>query len=123
MRREVEVYVNVNDYGQAISYQRLDLFEEESINITNSIKEVKDIAKVFTDYSQQFNVPASKPNNKLFKHYYNFDIQGGYDARVKREALIKINGEDYRTGFVSLSSVSMKNHSLFHTRLASMVKQ
>ena len=113
MRREVEVYVNVNDYGQAISYQRLDLFEEESINITNSIKEVKDIAKVFTDYSQQFNVPASKPNNKLFKHYYNFDIQGGYDARVKREALIKINGEDYRTGFVSLSSVSMKNQQPF----------
>ena len=43
------------------------------------------------------------------KHYYNFDIQGGYDARVKREALIKINGEDYRTGFMSLNSVSMKN--------------
>ena len=109
MRREVELYINTAGYGEAITYQRLDLFEEQSINITNSLQDIKDIAKVFTDYTQQFNIPASKPNNKVFKHYYNFDIDGGYDARVKREALIKINGQDYREGFMSLNSVSMKN--------------
>jgi hypothetical protein len=109
MRREVELYINTSGYGEAITYQRLDLFEEQSINITNSLQDIKDIAKVFTDYTQQFNIPASKPNSKIFKHYYNFDVDGGYDARVKREALIKINGQDYREGFISLSSVSMKN--------------
>ena len=109
MRREVELYINTAGYGEAITYQRLDLFEEQSINITNSLQDIKDIAKVFTDYTQQFNIPASKPNNKVFKHYYNFDVDGGYDARVKREALIKINGQDYREGFMSLNSVSMKN--------------
>lgn len=109
MRREVELYINTAGYGEDVVYQRLDLFEEQSINITNSLQDIKDIAKVFTDYTQQFNIPASKPNNKVFKHYYNFDIDGGYDARVKREALIKINGQDYREGFMSLNSVSMKN--------------
>ena len=108
MRREVELYINTAGYGEAITYQRLDLFEEQSINITNSLQDIKDIAKVFTDFTQQFSIPASKPNSKVFKHYYNFDIDGGYDARVKREALIKINGQDYREGFMSLSSVSMK---------------
>jgi len=108
MRREVELYINTAGYGEAITYQRLDLFEEQSINITNSLQDIKDIAKVFTDFTQQFSVPASKPNSKVFKHYYNFDIDGGYDARVKREAIIKINGQDYREGFISLSSVSMK---------------
>ena len=108
MRREVELYINTAGYGEAITYQRLDLFEEQSINITNSLQDIKDIAKVFTDFTQQFSIPASNPNSKVFKHYYNFDIDGGYDARVKREALIKINGQDYREGFMSLSSVSMK---------------
>ena len=108
MRREVELYINTAGYGEAITYQRLDLFEEQSINITNSLQDIKDIAKVFTDFTQQFSIPASKPNSKVFKHYYNFDIDGGYDARVKREAIIKINGQDYREGFMSLSSVSMK---------------
>lgn len=114
MRRNIELYIsnteiNPEDLLELPNYQRIDLFEEQSINITSSIKDIKDISKVFTDYSQQFNLPASTKNNKLFKHYYNFDIDGGFDARVKREALIKINGEDYRTGFISLSDVSMKN--------------
>jgi len=118
MRRQVEVYVSIRQINPADLleipyYYKLDLFDEESINITNSIKDVRDIAKVFTDYSQQFNVPASTANNKIFKHYYNFDIDGGFDARVKREALIKINGEDYRQGFISLNDVSMKKQQPF----------
>ena len=113
MRREVEIYINTAGFGETVTYKRLDIFSEESINITNSIQDIRDIAKVFTDYSQQFSLPASSPNNLIFKHYYNFDIIGGYDARVKREALIKINGEDYKKGFLSLNSVSMKNGVAF----------
>ena len=114
MRRNIELYIsnteiNPEDLLELPNYQRMDLFEEQSINITSSIKDIRDISKVFTDYSQQFNLPASTNNNKVFKHYYNFDIDGGFDARVKREALIKINGEDYRVGFITLSDVSMKN--------------
>jgi hypothetical protein len=55
---------------------RVDLFDDESISITDTIQNVKDIAKIFTPFSQQFNLPASKTNNKLFKHYYNFEIDG-----------------------------------------------
>lgn len=118
MRRQVELYIsnreiNPEDLLEIPYYQRMDLFEEESINITMTIKDAKEIAKLFTDYSQQFNLPASRNNNKIFKHYYNFDIDNGFDARVKREALIKINGEDYRTGFISLNDVSMKKQQPF----------
>ena len=113
MRREVEIYINTAAFGETVAYSRLDVFSEESVNITNSIQDIRDIAKVFTDFTQQFSVPASSPNNLIFKHYYNFDIIGGYDARVKREALIKINGEDYKKGFLSLNSVSMKNGAPF----------
>lgn len=114
MRRQVELYIsnreiNPEDLLETPYYYRLDLFDEESINITMTIKDAKDIAKLFTDYSQQFNLPASVNNNKVFKHYYNFDIDNGFDARVKRQALIKIDGEDYRTGFIALNDVSMKN--------------
>jgi hypothetical protein len=113
MRREVEIYINTAAFGETVAYSRLDIFSEESINITNSIQDIRDIAKVFTDFTQQFSVPASPSNNIIFKHYYNFDIDGGYDARIKKEALIKINGEDYRKGFLALNSVSMKNGVAF----------
>ena len=79
MRREVQLYIQDT---------RVDLFQDESISITDSIQNVSDISKVFTPFSKQFNLPASQVNNKLFKHYYNFDIQNGFDARFRVDAKI-----------------------------------
>ena len=67
-----------------IEGQRVDMFKDESVSITQSIQNVKDIAKVFTEFTKTFTLPASKANNKIFKHYYNFDITGGFDARIKK---------------------------------------
>jgi len=90
---------------------KVDLFEDESVSITDSIQNVKDISKVFTAYSQQFNLPASKTNNKLFKHYYNFDINNSFDARYKADAEIKLNGVNYKKGKIRLNEVSLKNNA------------
>ena len=60
------------------------MFKDESVSITQSIKNVKDLGKIFTEFTKTFTLPASKANNKLFKHYYNFDIVGGFDARTKK---------------------------------------
>jgi hypothetical protein len=57
---------------------RVDLFKDETVSMTQSIQNVKDLAKIFTEFTQTFSLPASKTNNKLFKHYYNFDITGGF---------------------------------------------
>ena len=47
------------------------------ISLTESIQECKGYSKVFTDFTKTFTVPATKETNKLFKHYYNFDILEG----------------------------------------------
>jgi len=91
-------------------YQRLDLFKDESVSITDSVKNVKDVAKIFTPFSQQFNVPASKHNSKIFKHYQDSDILDSFDARYKADALIKLNGVDYKKGKIRLNSVSLKDN-------------
>lgn len=91
--------------------ERLDLFGDESVSVTDSIKNVKDVAKVFTPFSQQFNVPASKNNNKIFKHYDNSNIVNSFDARYKADALIKLNGADYKKGKIRLGSVTMKDNN------------
>ena len=99
-----------NQYVIKSDFQRLDLFEDESVSITDSIKNVKDVAKIFTPFSQQFNVPASKHNSKIFRHYEDSDILDSFDARRKVDALIKLNGTDYKKGKIRLSSVSLKNN-------------
>ena len=104
------IFTSGEKYIVKSDFVRLDLFEDESVTITDTIKNVKDIAKVFTPFSQQFNVPASKHNSKLFKHYEDFDILNSFDARVKVDALIKLNGSDYKKGKARLQSVSLKNN-------------
>ena len=91
---------------------RIDFFDFESISVTSSIQNVKDIAKVFTDFSQSFTVPASKTNNKLFKHYYNADIDG-FDARTKKDAVIEVNSVPFREGKIKLNGVKMKNNKAY----------
>ena len=93
-----------------IEGQRVELFKDESITITQSIQNVKDIEKVFTAFTQSFSVPASKTNNKIFKHYYNFDIIGGFDARKKVSATIELNSMPFQTGKIKLEGVDLKNN-------------
>lgn len=82
-----------NEARNSIIYWRRKsrVFNDETVSITQTIQNVKDISKVFTDFSKSFTVPASKTNNKIFKHYYNFDIENGFDARKKKNAKLEIN--------------------------------
>ena len=100
----VELYIN---------NKRVDLFKDESLTITDTIINAKDVAKVFTAFSQQFSLPASSVNNFVFKHYYNFEITGGFDARIRVSAILKLNGVDYKIGKVKLNSVMMKDNKAY----------
>ena len=93
-----------------IDNTRVDLFKDEAITLTDTQQNIRDIALVFTPFSQQFNLPASSTNNKIFKHYYNNDIVNGYDARFRVDAIIKLDGADFKVGKIRLDSVSMKNN-------------
>ena len=92
-----------------IEGQRVDMFKDESVSITQSIQNVKDIAKVFTEFTKTFTLPASKANNKIFKHYYNFDITGGFDARTKKDATLELNYLPFKKGKIKLEGVDLQN--------------
>jgi hypothetical protein len=93
-----------------IEGQRVDMFKDESVSLTQSIQNVRDISKIFTDFSRTFTLPASKTNNKIFKHYYNFSIQNGFDGRTKKDALIELNHLPFRDGKIKLEGVDLKNN-------------
>ena len=88
----------------------MDMFDDESVSITDTIKNIKDVDKVFTEFSRTFNLPASKINNRIFKHYYNFDIVDGYDGRIRITAEIKLNTISYKKGYIKLEGVNLKEN-------------
>ena len=97
-----------------INSERIDLFKDETVSFTQTIQNVKDIKKIFTEFTQTFSVPASKTNNIIFQHYYNFNISNGYDARIKQNATLELNDLPFKTGKIRLDGVDLKNN-LAHT--------
>jgi len=89
---------------------RVDLFKDETISLTQTIQNVKSIEKIFTDFSKSFTIPASKTNNIIFQHYYNFDIRGGFDGRKKVSAKIELNNVVFKEGKIKLEGVQLKKN-------------
>jgi len=96
-----------------IQGQRMDLFPDETISVTSSIQNSRDISKIFTDFSQSFTIPASKNNNKVLKHYYNTTIAEGssIDARKKLDGYIELNHALFKKGKIRVDGVKMKDNS------------
>ena len=99
-----------------INFQHLDLFEDEQITLTQTIQDIRDIEKIFTDFTRTFNLPATSVNNKLFKHYYRRDLisdaipNGIFDANSKLDAILELNYKPFKAGYIVMNGVKLKNN-------------
>lgn len=98
--RQVQVYIEGN---------KIELFEDEQINVTSSVQNINDISKVFTDFSQSFTVPASTVNNEIFQHFYQTDVDGTIDHNIRRNAVIEIDLTTFRRGKIQIEKANVKN--------------
>lgn len=116
--QKLQLYIsNVNTNTTLINYQRVDLFKDENVSISLSIQNIRRPDKIFTEFTKTFTIPASKTNNLLFEHYYNFNITDGFDARDKREAKIELNNIPYKDGFIALNGVELKNNKPYSYKI------
>ena len=92
-----------------LEYNRVELFNDEKISVNSSIQNVNDISKTYTDFSQTFTVPASKQNNKIFKHWYENSNDNGFSTLVKADAYIEIDTIPFRSGKIQLESANVKD--------------
>ena len=106
--QKVQIYVGAT---------RLDLFKDETIKLTQSLKNINKVDKIFTEFTQTFAVPASSTNNILFQHYYNFNIVEGFDARRKQPASIELNYIPFKTGLMRLDGVDLKDNKAYAYRI------
>lgn len=98
--RQVQVY---------IEGKKIELFEDEQINVTSSVQNISDISKVFTDFSQSFTVPASTVNNAIFQHFYQSDVDSTIDHNIRRNAVIEIDLTTFRRGKIQIEKANVKN--------------
>jgi|GEM_PF-5508010 len=90
-------------------YERLDLFDDETIQLTLKQVDTTDISKNYADFTQTFTIPASNKNNLIFSQFYDVDNQFQFNANKKVSAKLHINTIPFRYGKVQLEKVNMKN--------------
>ncbi len=98
--RNLQLYIQGN---------RVELGGDDSLILKRIVKDLADPKKLFSDFTRDFSVPASKSNNKLFKHYHRSDITNGVDSRSLLTAEIRLNHKSYKKGNVEIISVKLKN--------------
>jgi len=88
----------------------LDMFGDEPVEVTSKLSDIEMLSNVFNDYSNSFTVPATPNNNAIFKHYYEYRIDNGFNANIAVPSYIEIDTLPFRTGQIRLESVVLKEH-------------
>lgn len=113
---QVSLHINsqiINQFTGEATDNWIDADLDSKVNITlnDSIKNAKDVGKVMTAYTNQFKLPASKNNNQIFKYFHNHSVLNGFDSRRKHEAILKLNGFDFKKGYIKLNKVDLKDNA------------
>jgi hypothetical protein len=100
MNRKVQVY---------IEGQRIELFNDEQIQVNSTQQNVADISKTYTDFSQSFTVPASPHNNAIIQHFYQTDVDATIDHNIRRSAFIEIELTFFKRGKIQIEGSKLKD--------------
>ncbi len=97
----VDIYIKIGK-----EYRRIEQFNDEKVSVTSSVQNFNDIGKLFTDYSQSFTIPASKINNSIFSHWYNSNVDNGFDHRRRYDAYIEIDTLFFKAGKLQIEKAN-----------------
>jgi hypothetical protein len=100
MKRQVRVFVEG---------QELDLFNDETIEVTSTIQNIQDISKTFTDFSQSFTIPTSPRNNAIWQYFYENALNSTINYQERLDGYIEIDMTFFRRGKIQMEKSQLKN--------------
>jgi len=89
-------------------FDKLDLYNDETINLTSKLSDIEKLSNIFTDFTNTFTIPATDNNSNLFKHYYDIDIYNTFNANIRVLGYLEIDTFPLRYGKIQLEQCIMK---------------
>lgn len=101
---EIIAYTQDTDNDQVV----LDLYGDEVIPIKFNIESIVNPDKLSTSYSKQFDLPATKKNNRFFKAYYDVTSEGNFNPYKKVDVIIRSESIELFKGIMQVYSITHK---------------
>ena len=98
-------YVLINPISEK---DTLDLYDNEVIPMTYTISDIRDISTKNSSYSKDFDLPATKKNNKYFNHIYEINADSTFNPYRKARAILKQQGTTIFEGSLQLMKITKK---------------
>jgi hypothetical protein len=100
MKRQVRIFVEG---------RKLDLFNDETIEVNSTIQNIQDISKTFTDFSQSFTIPTSVNNNAIWEYFYENALNSSINYQERLDGYIEIDMTFFRRGKIQMEKSQLKN--------------
>ena len=100
MKRQVRIFVEG---------RKLDLFNDETIEVNSTIQNIQDISKTFTDFSQSFTIPTSANNNAIWEYFYENSLNSSINYQERLDGYIEIDMTFFRRGKIQMEKSQLKN--------------
>lgn len=88
----------------------VDLFNDESIPLTRQLKDLMNLSTVWTDYTKDFQIPASETNNAIFANWFDENmVMSAWNPNLGKDGTIFIHGLPVFEGRVELIGCKFKD--------------
>lgn len=85
----------------------IDCYDDVSVSLNYNIADIREPDKRNSNYSKTITIPGTKNNNKLFSHYFEVDIYGGFNPNVKAPCALTVDTVPVMEGHLQLLKVNI----------------
>lgn len=94
--------VNLVAIYEPVSDNQLDL-KEFGLELQYGIDNIKDISKISSSFSLDFEIPNTDRNARIFKYYYELDVTESYNPNKGLKAYLEVNSNEIYRGILKLN--------------------
>lgn len=90
----------------------LDLFQDETIFLSNNVTGLFDLGKLPSDFTRQIMLPGTKKNNDFFQHVYDISIDEPFLFKTNEKVIAQfdLDGFYVAQGYMQLEKVNLREN-------------
>jgi hypothetical protein len=90
----------------------LDLFQDETIYLSNNVTGLFDLGKLPSDFTRQITLPGTRKNNNFFQHVYDISIDEPFLFKTNTKVIAQFDFDGFYVsqGYMQLEKVNLKEN-------------